>query len=158
MEVTIDAATDEEARSGYVGRQLREFNYGHIGKYPEEQTIRLNARDAGCKVVGGLRAIVFMHWLRVEVLWVDAAIRGHGVGSRLLAEAERLALGMGANNALLETFEWQAPGFYENQGYRETARMANYIGGFYLAIMRKPLRGPVGVGTGVLAAAAGIAP
>jgi ribosomal protein S18 acetylase RimI-like enzyme len=46
---------------------------------------------------------------------------------------------MGAKNAALETFEWQAPRFYEKQGYRKASRIENYIGGFYLAIMRKSL-------------------
>ena len=40
MDVTIYPATDEEVHSGYVGRQLREFNYGHVGEYPQAQYIR----------------------------------------------------------------------------------------------------------------------
>ena len=139
MNVTISPATDEEVRSGYVGRQLREFNYGHVGEYPEVQYIRLNARDLQGQVVGGLRAVVAMYWLRVEVLWVNEVVRGNGVGSRLLAEAERMALEMGAKNAALETFEWQGPRFYEKRGYKEVARMEKYIGNFYLALMRKQL-------------------
>ncbi len=85
-----------------------------------------------------------MHWLRVAVLWVGEAIRGHGVGSRLLVEAQRMALGMGANDAAPETFEWQAPGFCEKHGDREAARMENCIGGFCLAVMRKALSVPTG--------------
>lgn len=139
MDVTISPATEEEVRSGYVGRQLREFNYGYVGEYPEEQYIRLNARDSQGQVVGGLRAVVAMYWLRVEVLWVNEVVRGNGVGSRLLAEAERMALEMGATNAALETFEWQAPRFYEKRGYKEVARIEKYIGNLYLALMRKQL-------------------
>jgi ribosomal protein S18 acetylase RimI-like enzyme len=141
MEVTIYPATEEEIRSGYVGRQLREFNYGFVGEYPQVQYIRLNARDVDGQVVGGLRAVVAMYWLRVEVLWVSEAARGNGIGARLLADGERLAISMGAKNAALETFEWQAPRFYEKQGYQEASRIDNYIDGFYLAIMRKTLSG-----------------
>lgn len=139
MNVTIYPATDEEVHSGYVGRQLREFNYGHVGEYPQAQYIRLNARDASDQVVGGLRAVVVMYWLRVEVLWVIATRRGQGIGSHLMAEAERAAFAMGARNAALETFEWQAPRFYEKLGYQEAARMEDYVGGFYLAVLRKSL-------------------
>jgi GNAT superfamily N-acetyltransferase len=139
MKYTVVPATDEEVRSGYVGRQLREFNYRYVGEYPEVQHIRLNARDPEMQVVGGLRAIVAMYWLRIEVLWVRDNVRGNGVGSQLLLEAERSARGLGARNAALETFEWQAPGFYARHGYEEVARMDKYIGDFYLAIMRKAL-------------------
>lgn len=139
MKYTVAPATEEEVRSGYVGRQLREFNYCHVGDYPEVQYIRLNARDSELQVVGGLRAVVAMFWLRIEVLWVRDDVRGKGVGSQLLLEAERLARGLGAKNAALETFEWQAPRFYARHGYEEAARMDKYIGNFYLAIMRKAL-------------------
>ena len=139
MEVTVYPATEEEVHSGLVGRQLREFNYGYAGEYPEVQYIRLNARDTDGHVVGGLRAIVAMYWLRVEVLWVSEGARGSGIGSRLLSECERVAVTMGAKNSALETFEWQAPRFYEKNGYEEAGRIDNYIDGLYLAIFRKPL-------------------
>lgn len=139
MIFSISSATDDEVRSGYVGRQLREFNYRYVGEYPEVQTVRLNARDAAGQVLGGLRAIVAMHWLRIEVLWVRDDARGNGIGSQLLVEAERRGRGLGARNAAVETFEWQAPQFYLRHGYEEAARMEHYVGRFYLAIFRKRL-------------------
>lgn len=139
MDVTISPATDEEVRSGYVGRQLREFNYGYVGQYPEVQYNHLNARDVQGNVVGGIRSVVAMYWLRIEVLWVLESERRNGIGSRLLAEAERIALTLGAKNAALETFEWQAPAFYEKHGYREAARIEKYMGDFYLSLVKKRL-------------------
>ena len=139
MTVTISPATEEEVQSGEIGRRLREFNYAHVGEYPPTEYIRLNAREADGSVVGGIRSYVALYWLRVEVLWVDEGARGRGIGSRLLAEAERIARRMGARNAALETFEWQAPRFYEKQGYEEVARIDGYARGFYFALMRKAL-------------------
>jgi GNAT superfamily N-acetyltransferase len=137
--ITVSPATDEEVRSGDIGRRLRRFNYGFIGEYPEERAIRLNARDGEGHAVGGLRAIVSMYWLRVEVLFVDEHRRRSGIGSALLLEAERLAREMGATNAALETFEWQGPAFYARHGYVETGRIDGYAGGYYLAVMAKAL-------------------
>ena len=137
--VTISQATDEEVRSGDIGRRLREFNYGFVGEYPEVRPIRLNARDSSGNVVSGLRAIVAMHWLRVEILFVDEAYRRTGVGSALLLEAEDTARDMGAKNAALDTFEWQGPGFYAKHGYVEAGRIDGYAGGYYLLLLAKAL-------------------
>lgn len=137
-DLEISPATEEEVRSGFVGRQLREFNYRFTGTYPEVQYIRLNART-GDEVVGGIRAQVAMYWLHVEVLWVHEDLRGSGVGSRLLAQAEQAGRELGAHSASLETFEWQAPKFYARHGYRELVRIENYIDNYYLARMTKRL-------------------
>jgi hypothetical protein len=83
LSVTISPATEEEVQSGEIGRRLREFNYTYVGEYPATEYIRLNAREADGSVVGGIRAVVALYWLRVEVLWVDEAARGRGIGSQL---------------------------------------------------------------------------
>lgn len=137
--MTIYPATEEEVRSSGIGRRLRQYNYAFVGEYPEELPIRLNASDGQGNVVGGLRAIVFLYWLRIEVLFVDESQRGTGVGTALLLEAERIAREVGAKNAAPETFEFQGPGFYAKHGYVETGRIANYAGKFYLATKTKSL-------------------
>ena len=137
--IVISAATPDELRSGELGRQLRHYNYGFVGEYPEQQYIRLNARDWNGRLLGGLRSFVFLYWLNIDVLFVEADMRGSGLGSRLLAEAEQQAIQLGAANARLETFEWQAPAFYRKHGYEEYARVDGYAPGFFLSSMKKSL-------------------
>lgn len=137
--ITIVAATPEELRSGELGLKLRHYNNGFVGEYPEQQYIRLTARDENGRLLGGLRSFVFLYWLNIEVLFVEGDVRGWGLGSRLLAEAERQAIELGAKNAKLDTFEWQAPAFYQKHGYEEYARVDDYAPGFYLAFMKKSL-------------------
>lgn len=137
--ITIAAATPEELRSGELGLKLRHYNNGFVGEYPEQQYIRLTARDENGRLLGGLRSFVFLYWLNIEVLFVEGDVRGWGLGSRLLAEAERQAIELGAKNAKLDTFEWQAPAFYQKHGYEEYARVDDYSPGFYLAFMKKSL-------------------
>jgi len=86
-----------------------------------------------------LVAPVFLQWLNVELLFVDDAARRQGVGRRLLAMAEHKARELGARNATLNTFEWQARAFYLKQGYEEFGRIDDYIQGFYMAYMKKAL-------------------
>jgi GNAT superfamily N-acetyltransferase len=138
-DITIAPATDEELRSGELGRKLRHYNYGFVGEYPEQHYIRLNAKDQSGRLLGGLRGFVFLYWLNIEVLFVEEDMRGSGLGSRLLAWAERQAIALGAQNARLDTFEWQARGFYLKHGYEEYARIDDCAPGYYLAHMKKSL-------------------
>lgn len=136
---TITEATQEEVRSGELGRRLRHFNYGFVGEYPESQPIWLNARDGEGRVVAGLRGYVFLYWLHIDVLWVDEAARTAGLGGRLLKHAETKAKSLGAHSAKLDTFEWQARDFYAKRGYKEFGRIDNHTKGFYLVFMMKTL-------------------
>jgi GNAT superfamily N-acetyltransferase len=136
---TIADATREEVKSGELGRRLRHFNYGFVGEYPEAQPVWLNAKDDEGRTIGGLRGYVFLHWLQIDVLWVDEAVRAAGLGSELLVQAEAKARHLGAHSAKLETFEWQARGFYVKRGYEEFGRIDKHTKGFYLAFMMKAL-------------------
>jgi len=140
--ITFSTPTPEELRSGELGRKLRHFNYGFVGEYPQEQYVRINARDETGRLLGGLRAFVVLYWLDIEVLFVEEDARGTGLGSRLLIEAERQGMALGAKNAKLGTFEWQARGFYLKHGYEDYARIDDYAPGYYLQLMRKRLAAP----------------
>ncbi len=81
------------------------------------QPITLFVRNADGTIVGGLLGGTFWSWLYVEILWLSEEIRAHGYGSRLLAEAERMAVERGCIAAQLDTMSFQALAFYERHGY-----------------------------------------
>lgn len=129
----------EDLQAGTLGKHMREFNYRSVGEYPQVQPVRLDVRDLDGRLVAGIRSYVFVYWLQTDVLWVAEDQRGKGLGARLLGMAEAQGKALGARNAKLETFEWQARDFYLKQGYGEYSRIDDYIQGQYLALMRKPL-------------------
>lgn len=129
----------EDLQAGTLGKHLREFNYRAVGEYPQVQPVRLDVRDRHGRLVAGIRSYVFVYWLQTDVLWVAEDQRGKGLGARLLGMAEAQGKALGARNAKLETFEWQARDFYLKQGYGEYARIDDYIQDQYLALMRKSL-------------------
>ena len=45
------------------------------------------------------------------------ALRGKGIGRKLMADAEARALERGCHSAWVDTFSFQAPGFYPKLGY-----------------------------------------
>lgn len=75
----------------------------------------------------------------VSILWVDEAYRHQGLGSRLLAEVEQEVKCHGCTIILLDTFDWQAKGFYEKNGYTVFAALENCPQGHFRYYMNKVL-------------------
>lgn len=80
-------------------------------------------RDERGEVVAGLVGTTYAGWLFVAELWVHADLRRRGIGSHLLALAERRAAALGCHSAMLDTFSFQGPEFYPRFGYRAYATL-----------------------------------
>jgi GNAT superfamily N-acetyltransferase len=105
----------------------------------ELQPIALFVRDGCGDIVGGLLGGTFWNWLYVEILWLREEIRAHRYGSRLLAEAERMAAERGCIAAQLDTMSFQALAFYERHGYRVLGVLDNFPPGHRKYFLHKPL-------------------
>ncbi|MEK5057997.1 GNAT family N-acetyltransferase [Paenibacillus sp. FSL H7-0326] len=61
----------------------------------------------------------YWSWLEIDILWIDQKHRKNGHGSSLLSEIERIARAKKQCTFIkLNTFSFQAPGFYEKHGYQ----------------------------------------
>jgi GNAT superfamily N-acetyltransferase len=79
------------------------------------------------ELVAGLDAHTWAWWLHVNLLWVDARHRGSGLGSRLLANAERIAREKrGCRHSRVWTWDFQAPEFYRKHGYDVVCTIPDY--------------------------------
>ncbi len=72
--------------------------------------------DAGT-VVGGVVAATVWGWLDIKELWVAEQFRARKWGSKLLTLAEHEAVSRQCHHAYLDTFDFQALGFYRRLGY-----------------------------------------
>ncbi|RWB58751.1 GNAT family N-acetyltransferase [Mesorhizobium sp. M2A.F.Ca.ET.039.01.1.1] len=86
---------------------------------------------------GGLWANVYYDWMHVELLFVPQKYRGIGIGSQLIRHAENMALQRGCVGVWLDTYQFQAPGFYESLGYENFGYLPNYPRGFGRYFFRK---------------------
>ncbi|MFD8418206.1 GNAT family N-acetyltransferase [Streptomyces sp. NPDC059466] len=96
---------------------------------PAERQLPLHvwALDSAGDLAGGLVGHTWTTWLHVTYLWVDGVHRGSGLGSRLLAEGERVAREeRGCAAVRLETWDFQAPEFYRKQGYEVVCVVPDY--------------------------------
>jgi GNAT superfamily N-acetyltransferase len=134
--IAVPGAEDGR-RSLYAG--LCAFNASVIGRSRTE-ALRLAATRSDGRVVGGLNGDLMRGWLKINVLVLDEDARRGGLGSSLLAAAERFAGDAGARGIWLETFDWQAPAFYAARGYRRFGRIDGYVAGHGLTFMRRDLQ------------------
>ena len=78
------------------------------------------------EILGGVDGYTHWQWLFVSHLWVQDVLRGHGVGRRLMAMIEDEARVRGCRASWLDTFSFQAPGFYEAIGYRRFGELMDF--------------------------------
>ncbi|MEU0334193.1 GNAT family N-acetyltransferase [Streptomyces sp. NPDC006193] len=144
----IEAEVDK-GRRDLLRKRLRETNtaaspvLSALRGTPAEREAPLHvwALDGEGGLAGGLVGHTWTSWLHVTYLWVDARHRGAGLGSRLLARAEHLARTERACTASrLETWDFQAPAFYEKQGYEVVGVVPDYPPGVTEYLLAKRLR------------------
>ena len=82
----------------------------------DERRLEIVLREGG-RIVAGLRGKTALRWLYVSALAVAPEWRGSGYGRRLMEEAERVAIERQCEGIWLDTFSFQAPGFYAKLGF-----------------------------------------
>ena len=98
------------------------------------------AHDASGRLVGGAVGRTWGRCCELQQLWVDGALRGQGMGSRLLQDFEAHARQRGCSVFYLTTLSFQAPDFYRRHGYGELARVDGYPDGIIKYLMHKVVR------------------
>ena len=78
------------------------------------------------EVVGGVTAATHWNWLYIDLMWLKEGVRGQGYGRKLLQLAEEEGRRRGATHAHLDTFSFQAPGFYQKQGYEVFGELKDF--------------------------------
>ena len=127
-----------ESLKQVVVDHLDAYNIGVTGM-TEYSPVNLFLRDQGDEVLGGLLAGIWGGALYVRILWVSQTLRGKGHGRRLLEAAEQRAVERGCRHAFLDSFSFQAPGFYEKTGYQIYARAEDWPAGHAHYFLRKDL-------------------
>lgn len=135
--IRMTDVADEAIRDAVLG-PLVSFNQSQTGR-SDQRPLVLAIEDADKHVVGGLWARTACDWLFVELIFVPESLRGRGIGADLMLRAESEALARGCHSAWLDTFEFQARGFYERLGYTCFGELKDYPAGSARYFMKKAL-------------------
>lgn len=127
-----------EADREAVGVPLRAYNLREGGD-PRMRTVAVLLTDSQGKHVGGLWGKTVYDWLFVEWLAVPDDWRGQGHGTALMNEAERIARSHDCVGMFLDTFDFQARGFYEKLGFEVFGTLDDHPVGHCRYFMRRRL-------------------
>ncbi len=138
MRFTIEAAaTPDDALRSAIAAPLLAFNQAQAGP-SGHRTLALALRDDTGAVIGGLWGATGHGWLYTQMLVVPEPLRGLGVGTQLMQQAESLAIDRGCTQAWVDT-QFGARAFYERLGYALFGELPDYPAGFRRSFLRKTL-------------------
>ncbi|CAM3907480.1 acetyltransferase [Vibrio aerogenes CECT 7868] len=127
MTLNIDftlSPTSEEIETIYQG--LGQFNQKHVPEI-DDQAFAFFIRDESGAVIGGLTGFIYITSIQIRFLWLSEALRNQGTGRQLIEQVENEAKQRNIPNIAVDTYTFQAPGFYELCGFDEIGRYKDYL-------------------------------
>lgn len=123
MHIRLD--NTESQKSQEIGDLIRSYNRSKR-EAAESEPLNLYVEDDSGQLMAGLVAETFGNWLEIEYLFVKEDLRGQGIGSQLLQQAENEAKKRNCRFAFVNTYQFQAPAFYQKHGYKEVFTLKDY--------------------------------
>ena len=123
MQVRLE--NTESQKSQIIGDLIRSYNRSKR-EVAESEPLNLYVEDEYGEIMAGLVAETFGNWLEIEYLFVKEDLRGQGIGSQLLQRAESEAKMRNCRFAFVNTYQFQAPAFYQKHGYKEVFTLKDY--------------------------------
>ena len=95
--------------------------------------------ENGCPIAGVEAGVTGLDIGYLYLLWTDEPYRRHGLGTKLLREAERAIKAHGGERILASAFDWQNVAFFEKQGYEVTGSLSDSPQGHRFFSLQKRL-------------------
>jgi len=115
----------ESQKSQVIGDLIRSYNRSKR-EAAESEPLNIYVEDDSGELMAGLVAETFGNWLEIEYLFVKEELRRQGIGTQLLQQAESEAKKRNCRFAFVNTYQFQAPAFYQKHGYQEVFTLKDY--------------------------------
>jgi ribosomal protein S18 acetylase RimI-like enzyme len=119
-----------------IGQEISDYNTEQASN-DHGQSLCFVLQAPNKEIVGGVIGATHWNWFHIDLMWVQEELRGRGHGHRLLTHAEDEARRRGAQHAYLDTFSFQAPGFYQKHGYCVFGELQDFPPGHRRYYLRK---------------------
>jgi GNAT superfamily N-acetyltransferase len=140
--ITLIDRPDAATRAAILAPLVR-FNEARAGRSEDYRplAILISHPEAG-EVLGGLWGATKFDYLHIDLLFVPELMRGRGLGRQIMTLAEEEALRRGCRGAWLDTYDFQAPGFYERLSYAVFGTIADHPSGHSRIFLKKTFPHP----------------
>lgn len=123
MHIRLEDTESQKAQK--IGELVRSYNRSKR-EAAESEPLNLYVEDDSGELLAGLVAETFGNWLEIEYLFVKEELRGQGIGSQLLQRAESEAKNRNCRYVFVNTYQFQAPAFYQKHDYQEVFTLKDY--------------------------------
>ena len=123
MQVRLENTVSQKVQE--IGGLIRSYNRSKR-EAAESEPLNIYVEDDSGELMAGLVAETFGNWLEIEYLFVKEDLRAQGIGSQLLQQAESEAKKRNCRFAFVNTYQFQAPAFYQMHGYKEVFTLKDY--------------------------------
>ena len=115
----------ESEKTQQLANLIKEYNRSKR-EPSRSEPLNIYVEDEQGNLMAGMVAETFGNWLEIEYLYVREDLRGQGLGSRILKMAEKESRERRCKYSFVDTFNFQAPKFYERHGYKEVFALEKY--------------------------------
>jgi GNAT superfamily N-acetyltransferase len=137
MKITL-TDTPDDGMIKALAKKLMDFNKVGSGRPLDYRSLTIFVTHPDTdELLGGLWGSTAYSYLHIELLYLPKDLRGAGLGSRLMAQAEKEAIQRRCRGVWLDTFSFQARGFYERLGYTVFGTFEDYPLGHSRFFLRK---------------------
>lgn len=133
--VSVENSPSEKDNS-FIRNKLQEFNDNYTGVTAIQFSVFAKENN---EVQGGAICYLDENSIYIDILWVDEKHRKSGIGSKIIKLAEEEGVKKGAIYSTLDTFDFQAEGFYKKCGYQRIGVIPAYLGNHDRIFMRKKI-------------------
>lgn len=121
MQIKIEQNNEDKFKeyvlNGLVENNKRKCEWFRENSSKSEEPKNFLAFD-GDKIIGGAIGYINYNWYFLDLLWIEEAYRDKDIGTTLINNIEEYAQKENLTGVRMETWNFQAKGFYEKMGYK----------------------------------------
>ena len=129
VEFRIESVEHQAEAIQFLDDKIYEFNAAAINKYDGNLFARI-IRDQNNDIIAGISGWTWAMVSEITLLWVKEEYRNNGLGKILLKAAEEEIIKKGCTTILLRSYSFQAPLFYEKNGYKTVYILDDFPNGY----------------------------